>query len=130
MVKNKIAFFYTYYYLHVILISWAVIAVIFGIKNFFLIWLAGTGLSLIFANSINTWHHGRIYWPGQTRVSNVDTSKNDLVMGYLGFDGWHNNHHVNPKKYYYGNKWWQLDFCGMYIWVISTVTGYKNFLRR
>lgn len=130
VVKNRIAFFYTYYYLEVILITWILIASILGAKNFFLIWLAGTGLSLLLANSINTWHHGNIYWPGQTRINNKDTSKNDIIMGYLNFDGWHNNHHANSKKYYYGDKWWQLDICGMYIWFLSTLTGYKNLLRR
>ena len=130
LVKNKITFFYTRHYLSVIFLTWLVISLILGVENFFLIWLAGTGLSIILANITNSLNHGKIRWTVQRRENNKDYSINNIILGYLNFDGWHNNHHSDPKKYYFGNKWWQLDFCGMYIWLLSALTGYRNSLRR
>lgn len=132
IVKNKIAFFYTKYYLETIIFSWLILIIFLGPWRFFTIWLAGTGVVIITANAINTWHHSKIYWAGQYRFlqDKTDTSKNDLITGYLTFDGWHNNHHVSPGSFYYGKRWWELDLCGAYIWFLATLTGYKNSLRR
>jgi fatty-acid desaturase len=132
LIKNKIVVFYTVCYFQIIFVSWAVLIYLIGLDKFFTIWLAGTALAIITANGINTWHHSKIYWPGQYRNTqrHSDTSKNDLLTGFLIFDGWHNNHHANPKSYYYGKKWWELDICGIYIWLIATVTGYKSSLRK
>lgn len=132
IVKDKIAFFYTKYYIETIATSWILIILAIGFWNFFTIWLAGTALVIITANAINTWHHGRTYWFGQYRQHKVDpdTSKNDILTGFLTFDGWHNNHHNNQHKFYFGNKWWEIDICGMYIWILAHLTGYSSSLRR
>lgn len=131
LMKNKKCLFTTVYYFEIVLSIWIIMCYLMGPVAFFMIFLGGTGLSLLTANSINTWHHGPKYYFGQYQNGKIgpDTSKNDIITGYLTFDGWHNNHHTDPRSYYYGKKWWEVDLCGIYIWLISTVTGYRSSLK-
>lgn len=129
LLRDRLFQFYTLHYFRIIFISWAVIAYLIGIEKFFTVWLAGTALVILFANGINSWHHGKRIWRGQYQLhKNHDTAKNDMILGYLHFDGWHNNHHASANKYYYGERWWEFDLCGAYIWLLSTLTGYRNSL--
>jgi stearoyl-CoA desaturase (delta-9 desaturase) len=133
LVKDKIAVFYTEMYFIVIFVSWALLIYLIGVEKFFLIWLAGTGLVILMANGINAWHHGKQVWHGQYQLhteGRSGTSKNDMILGYLHFDGWHNNHHYNGSKYYYGEKYWEIDITGMFIWLLATVTGYNKQLHK
>jgi len=132
LLRKKIYLFYSINYFRVIFISWAAIMLLLGPEKFVTIWLAGTALAILSANCINTFHHRESYWFGQYRNKNTppDTSKNDMLLGYLHFDGWHNNHHADPKKYYYGTKWWEIDLCGIYIWILATLTGYNSSLKK
>ena len=39
-----------------------------------------------------------------------DESRNNAIMGLLGFgEGWHNNHHAFPTSARHGLRWWQFD---------------------
>ncbi|MFM7808351.1 MAG: acyl-CoA desaturase [Planctomycetota bacterium] len=39
-----------------------------------------------------------------------DESRNNAIMGLLGFgEGWHNNHHAFPTSARHGLEWWQFD---------------------
>ena len=130
VVREKLCQFYTFNYFQIILGSWAVIALIIGVSNLFTIWLAGTALVILSANGINAWHHGKQMWAGQYQIHQVeDTAKNDIILGYLHFDGWHNNHHASANKYYYGDRWWEIDICGTYIWLLATLTGHRSSLK-
>jgi stearoyl-CoA desaturase (delta-9 desaturase) len=47
-------------------------------------------------------------------------SQNNFVLGYLGWgQGWHNNHHHDPKSYDFGTnisgKWWEFDPCRIFL---------------
>lgn len=129
--EDKIYSFYTLHYFKIVFTSWFLIACLIGIENFFTIWLAGTALVILFANGINSLHHGSKIWTGQYQLyKGKDTAKNDILLGYLHFDGWHNNHHTNANKYYYGDRWWEFDLCGVYIWTLATLTGYNNSLKK
>jgi len=45
-----------------------------------------------------------------------DNSKNNWLFGYFMFgEGWHNNHHSNPKSVTTKIKWWELDLIS---WII------------
>jgi stearoyl-CoA desaturase (delta-9 desaturase) len=47
---------------------------------------------------------------GQREFASNDESRNEWVVGLLGFgEGWHNNHHAFPKAAYHGMKWYQFD---------------------
>lgn len=130
ILQSRLYMFFTFMYLPSILITWITMWYLLGTANFISIYLAGTAIAILTANSINTWHHGPIYWFGQYRNYKCDTSKNDLFMGYFHFDGWHNNHHGNARPYYYGQKWWEIDVCGIYIWLLATLTGYNSSLKK
>ena len=56
--------------------------------------------------SINSVCH---IWGGRPYKSH-DESRNNPIMGILGFgEGWHNNHHAFPASARHGLAWWQFD---------------------
>jgi fatty-acid desaturase len=77
------------------------------------------GLSLliwgVFVRTVATWH---ITWSinsvthlwGYRNYDTRDSSRNNLVMGFLANgEGWHNNHHAHPSSARHGHKWWEFD---------------------
>ncbi|MCY4512721.1 MAG: hypothetical protein OXB86_03430, partial [Bdellovibrionales bacterium] len=51
-----------------------------------------------------------------------DSSKNNFVLALLTWgEGWHNNHHYQLQKPYFGTKWYEVDIAGalisLFIWV-------------
>ncbi len=73
-----------------------------------------------------------IYWTGLVRISIThqatwmvnsvchiwgyrnhntgDCSRNNWLVALLTLgEGWHNNHHANPRKAQHGEKWWEID---------------------
>jgi len=71
------------------------------------------------------WHAGGLIntlghkW-GYKNYPADDSSVNNLLTGYfVGGEGWHNNHHADPKNYMFGHKWWELDLAGIYIRLIK-----------
>jgi stearoyl-CoA desaturase (delta-9 desaturase) len=47
---------------------------------------------------------------GRRMFHSHDQSRNEWIVGLLGFgEGWHNNHHAFPKAAYHGMKWYQFD---------------------
>jgi stearoyl-CoA desaturase (delta-9 desaturase) len=52
---------------------------------------------------LNTWGSYRNHNSG-------DSSKNSAIAWIFSLgEGWHNNHHNNPRNYRSGEKWWELD---------------------
>jgi fatty-acid desaturase len=46
---------------------------------------------------------------GYRNFNTDDDSRNNWVLGYLNGEGWHNNHHAEPRSAAYGQRWWELD---------------------
>lgn len=47
---------------------------------------------------------------GYRNHETTDNSKNSFLAWVLSLgEGWHNNHHNEPKNYRQGEKWWELD---------------------
>ena len=71
--------------------------------------------SIYFIPVVLTWHIGSLI--NTLNHSNFgyqnhkcDSSKNNLITGYLLFgEGWHNNHHMFPKNANFKEKWWEFD---------------------
>lgn len=60
-------------------------------------------------------------WGNYRTYETADRSENSFLASFLSLgEGWHNNHHHNPKNYRQGEKWWELDPAAFII---------KNFLR-
>lgn len=48
-----------------------------------------------------------------------DKSKNNPLLAFITWgEGWHNNHHQRPSKFYFGIKWYELDIAGAVIWLL------------
>lgn len=48
-------------------------------------------------------------WGYRTYQTN-DLSKNNWLASVLALgEGWHNNHHANPGRWWQGEKWWEFD---------------------
>lgn len=90
-------------------------------------WLAGGtiaenvrfGLSIlawgVFVRTVIVWH---ITWSvnsvchiwGYRNHDTPDRSRNNPFVGVLAHgEGWHNNHHAEPRSARHGHKWWELD---------------------
>lgn len=47
---------------------------------------------------------------GYVRYTTGDTSRNSWISSILSLgDGWHNNHHAHPYRYWQGERWWEID---------------------
>ena len=77
------------------------------------------GLSLllwgVFVRTVLHWH---LTWSvnsvahrwGYRNYETPDNSRNNIVVGLLGSgEGWHNNHHADPRSARHGHKRWELD---------------------
>jgi stearoyl-CoA desaturase (delta-9 desaturase) len=74
-----------------------------------------TSLSLVQDNLVNVFGHLKA-GIGYRNFETNDNSQNNFILGYLGWgQGWHNNHHHDPKSFDFGkgisNKWWEFDPC-------------------
>ncbi|WP_269932186.1 acyl-CoA desaturase [Aminobacter sp. HY435] len=77
------------------------------------------GLSLlvwgVFVRTVIVWH---ITWSvnsvthvwGYRNYETADDSTNNMVIGLLSNgEGWHNNHHADPRSARHGHRWWEVD---------------------
>lgn len=63
-------------------------------------------------SAINSVGHILGYRNHETR----DRSRNNAVLAALFWgEGWHNNHHANPKSPYFGQRWFEFDVGGALI---------------
>ena len=47
---------------------------------------------------------------GYRRYNITDSSHNNWLASILALgEGWHNNHHANPGRWWQGEAWWELD---------------------
>ncbi|MEM6330571.1 MAG: fatty acid desaturase [Planctomycetota bacterium] len=85
--------------------------------------LAGVQLGLswlvwgVFLRTVLVWH---VTWSvnsvthmwGYCNYATRDESKNNWLIALLtSGEGWHNNHHAQPRSAAHGHRWWELDFC-------------------
>jgi fatty-acid desaturase len=64
--------------------------------------------------SVNSVTHVWGYRNFETR----DDSRNNWLVGLVSNgEGWHNNHHAQPRSAAHGMRWWELDVSWMTIWV-------------
>jgi stearoyl-CoA desaturase (delta-9 desaturase) len=77
------------------------------------------GLSLlvwgVFLRTVVVWH---ITWSvnsvthlwGYRNYDTDENSRNNVLIGLLSNgEGWHNNHHAQPRAAAHGHKWWEFD---------------------
>jgi stearoyl-CoA desaturase (delta-9 desaturase) len=94
------------------------------------------GLSLlvwgVFVRTVLVWH---ITWSVNSVTHlwgyrNYDTDENSTNNVFVGLwsngEGWHNNHHAQPRAAAHGHKWWEFDVTYLTIWALAAVGLAKN----
>ena len=100
---------------------------LFFAAGFAAAWLSGeppalaaqTGLSIllfgVFVRTVLVWH---ITWAvnsvthlwGYRSYETDEDSRNNIVVGLISNgEGWHNNHHADPRSARHGHRWWEMD---------------------
>jgi stearoyl-CoA desaturase (delta-9 desaturase) len=70
-----------------------------------------------------TWHttwaiNSASHMWGYRNYETRENSTNNWICGILGFgEGWHNNHHADPRSAAIGHRWWEID---MTFWWLVT----------
>lgn len=69
-------------------------------------------------NLVNVFGHKKALI-GYRNFDTSDNSQNNLILGYTAWgQGWHNNHHHDPKSFDFGRsvsgKWWEWDPCNIF----------------
>jgi fatty-acid desaturase len=112
-----------FWQLWIILISWAVF--FFGGWGTALL-LGETmldavqfGLSLliwgVFVRTVVVWHqtwavNSITHLWGYRNYPTDESSRNNLFVGIISNgEGWHNNHHADPRSARHGHRWWEID---------------------
>jgi fatty-acid desaturase len=77
------------------------------------------GLSIliwgVFVRTVFVWHqtwavNSVTHVWGYRNYATEEDSRNNLLIGYLAHgEGWHNNHHADPRSARHGHRWWELD---------------------
>lgn len=100
---------------------------LFFAAGFAVAWLFGatpaeaaqTGLSIllfgVFVRTVLVWH---ITWAvnsvthvwGYRNYETDEDSRNNMIVGLISNgEGWHNNHHADPRSARHGHRWWEMD---------------------
>ena len=77
-----------------------------------------TMIGVIQDNLVNVFGHYKGIL-GYRNFETKDNSHNNSIFGYFAWgQGWHNNHHHDPKSFDFGKsisgKWWEWDPCNIF----------------
>jgi stearoyl-CoA desaturase (delta-9 desaturase) len=77
------------------------------------------GLSLlvwgVFVRTVVVWHqtwavNSIAHLWGYRNYATDEDSRNNVLVGIISNgEGWHNNHHADPRSAKHGHRWWELD---------------------
>jgi len=57
---------------------------------------------------------------GYRSFDTSDHSRNNYLIGVVGFgEGYHNNHHAQPRCAAHGLRWWEFDVTRYVIWLLE-----------
>jgi len=79
----------------------------------------------VFVRTVAVWH---ITWSvnslshllGTRRFETDDDSRNNLFVALIsGGEGWHNNHHADPRSASHGRSWREPDQTFLFIWLMA-----------
>lgn len=105
-------------------VIWSSILVLFMIDPMLCIWfyIIPSLFALHTDSCVNSFCHTPS--AGYRQFETKDLSVNIKLLGLLGWgQGWHNNHHSNPKSFDFGTtvskKWYEFDMCMLWAIVIA-----------
>jgi stearoyl-CoA desaturase (delta-9 desaturase) len=89
------------------------------------------GLSLlvwgVFLRTVLVWHNtwsvnSVTHMWGYRNYETDESSRNNLLVGYLSAgEGWHNNHHADPRSARHGHMWWEIDLTWLTIRLLAAL---------
>ena len=86
----------------------------------------------VFVRTVIAWH---ITWSvnsvghrwGYRNYDTDEDSRNNLFVGLVSSgEGWHNNHHADPRSARHGHRWWELDVTWLTIRLLMLAGLAKN----
>lgn len=89
----------------------------------------------VFVRMVAVWH---ITWSvnsvthlwGYRNFATRDDSRNNLLVGLISNgEGWHNNHHADPRSAAHGQRWWELDISYITIRLFALVGLAANVVK-
>ncbi len=104
-------------------------------------WLGGLQLGLswlvwgVLVRTVAVWH---ITWSvnsvthiwGYRNFNTRDNSRNNWLVGLVSNgEGWHNNHHAQPRSAAHGMRWWELDISYLTIRAFEAVGLAREVIR-
>jgi len=104
-------------------------------------WLGGLqfGLSLlvwgVFVRTVAVWHftwsvNSLSHLFGYRTYDTGDNSRNNWFVALVADgEGWHNNHHAEPRAASHGHRWWEFDLTWRTIRVLEMIGLAKNVIR-
>ena len=69
----------------------------------------------LFVRTVVVWHqtwavNSVTHMWGYRNYQTDEGSRNHLLVGYFSNgEGWHNNHHADPRSAKFGHRWWEID---------------------
>ena len=69
----------------------------------------------VFVRTVVVWHqtwavNSISHLWGYRNYATDEESRNNLFVGIVSNgEGWHNNHHADPRSSKHGHRWWELD---------------------
>jgi len=81
----------------------------------------------VFVRTVLVWH---VTWSvnslshlwGYRNYETGENSRNNVIVALLSNgEGWHNNHHADPRSAKHGHRWWELDGSYATIWALAQV---------
>ncbi len=101
-------------YYMLLVFAWIVFLALIDLKLLIIAWAIPVAVTHLVLNSFTYFSHN-----SDEKVSR-DYSVNSFIFGMLLWgEGWHNNHHVNPRNYSNSSKWWEIDVIGNLIGLIK-----------
>jgi stearoyl-CoA desaturase (delta-9 desaturase) len=89
----------------------------------------------VFVRTVLVWH---ITWSvnsiahrwGYRNYNTDEESRNNLLVGLISNgEGWHNNHHADPRSARHGHRWWELDVTWLTVWALERMGVARQVVR-
>ena len=116
VIKDPWCLFLHNYYFGVLLATVLALWIVGGAWAVYWLFIV-PGAVTLFAENLVNWAAHKDF--GYRNHETNEKSRNVWWLNILSVgDGWHNNHHANPRGWTTRERWWEIDPCG---WVIRMV---------
>ncbi len=75
---------------------------------------------------INSFAH---IWGYRNYETREDSRNNWLFALLTNGEGWHNNHHADPRSARHGHRWWEVDITWWSLWVLERTGLVRDLVR-